>query len=124
MTSLYVALRRPEPIAAVLGYSGALLAPELLAAEIKSRPPVLLVHGDADQVVPPRRFRRHSRSCKPQASRWTWKYVPVLAMGSTRKGLHAAASSLSGRCLDELMPGDRLGLPRNPGDASPIVTVP
>jgi phospholipase/carboxylesterase len=53
MTSLYVALRRPEPIAAVLGYSGALLAPELLAGEIKSRPPVLLVHGDADQVVPP-----------------------------------------------------------------------
>jgi phospholipase/carboxylesterase len=53
MTSLYVALRRPEPIAAVLGYSGALLAPELLASEIKSRPPVLLVHGDTDQVVPP-----------------------------------------------------------------------
>ena len=40
MTSLYVALRRPEPVAAVLGYSGALLAPELLASEIKSRPPV------------------------------------------------------------------------------------
>jgi phospholipase/carboxylesterase len=53
MTSLYLALRRPEPIAAVLGYSGALLAPELLASEIKSRPPVLLVHGDDDQVVPP-----------------------------------------------------------------------
>ncbi|UEM18918.1 alpha/beta fold hydrolase [Skermanella mucosa] len=53
MTSLYVALRRPDSVAAVLGYSGALLAPELLAGEIKSRPPVLLVHGDADQVVPP-----------------------------------------------------------------------
>jgi phospholipase/carboxylesterase len=53
MTSLYVALRRPESVGAVLGYSGALLAPELLAGEIKSRPPVLLVHGDADMVVPP-----------------------------------------------------------------------
>ncbi|EWY39615.1 phospholipase [Skermanella stibiiresistens SB22] len=54
MTSLYVALRRSDSVAAVLGYSGSLLAPELLATEIKSRPPVLLVHGDADQVVPPR----------------------------------------------------------------------
>ncbi|QQP91423.1 dienelactone hydrolase family protein [Skermanella sp. TT6] len=53
MTSLYVALRRSDSVAAVLGYSGALLAPDLLAGEIKSRPPVLLVHGDADQVVPP-----------------------------------------------------------------------
>jgi phospholipase/carboxylesterase len=54
MTSLYVALRRSDSVGAVLGYSGSLLAPELLATEIKSRPPVLLVHGDADQVVPPR----------------------------------------------------------------------
>ena len=52
MMSLYVALRRPQAIAAVVGYSGALVAADRLAAEIKSRPPVLLVHGDADPVVP------------------------------------------------------------------------
>jgi phospholipase/carboxylesterase len=51
MMALHVALRRPKPCAAVIGYSGALLAPELLAAEIKSRPSVLLVHGEADQVI-------------------------------------------------------------------------
>ena len=51
MMALHVALRRPMPCAAVIGYSGALLAPESLAAEIKSRPSVLLIHGEADQVI-------------------------------------------------------------------------
>ena len=29
-----------------------MIAPQLLAAEIRSKPPVFLVHGTADQVVP------------------------------------------------------------------------
>lgn len=52
MMSLLVAPRRAEPIAGIVGFSGMLLAPERLAAEAKSRPPVLLVHGDRDDVVP------------------------------------------------------------------------
>lgn len=52
MMALHVAPRRPQAVAAVVGYSGALLGPERLAAEVRSRPPVLLVHGDADPVVP------------------------------------------------------------------------
>ncbi|MFC7705089.1 alpha/beta hydrolase [Plastorhodobacter daqingensis] len=52
MMSLHVAPRRAEPVAAVVGFSGRLLSPESLAAETRCRPPVLLVHGDADDVVP------------------------------------------------------------------------
>jgi len=52
MMALHVAPRRARAVAAVVGYSGMLIAPQLLAAEIKSRPPVLLVHGTADPVVP------------------------------------------------------------------------
>jgi phospholipase/carboxylesterase len=52
MMSLYVGLRRAKPVAGIVGFSGALLAGEALPAEIRSRPPVLLVHGDADPVVP------------------------------------------------------------------------
>jgi phospholipase/carboxylesterase len=52
MMSLYTALRRPAPIAGVVGFSGALLQPEKLAAEITARPPVLLIHGTVDTVVP------------------------------------------------------------------------
>ncbi|MDB5411647.1 MAG: phospholipase/carboxylesterase [Rhodospirillales bacterium] len=52
MMALYVGLRREKPIAGIVGFSGALLAGEALPQEIRSRPPVLLVHGDADLVVP------------------------------------------------------------------------
>jgi len=52
MMSLHVAPRRPAALAGVVGFSGRLLAPEQLAAEAVSKPPVLLVHGDADEVVP------------------------------------------------------------------------
>lgn len=52
MMSLQVAPRRAEPVAAIAGFSGRLMAPERLAEEAVSKPPVLLVHGDADEVVP------------------------------------------------------------------------
>ena len=52
MMSLYVAPRRDAEFAAVVGYSGRLLAPELLAAEAVSKPPVMLIHGEMDDLVP------------------------------------------------------------------------
>ena len=52
MVALYVALRRRSACAAVLGYSGTLVGAERLDEEIRARPPVLLVHGDSDEVVP------------------------------------------------------------------------
>src|SRR5438552_6273859 len=52
MMSLYIGLRRAKPLAGILGYSGRLIAPELLASELRSRPPVLLVHGTHDPLVP------------------------------------------------------------------------
>ncbi|WP_102107798.1 alpha/beta hydrolase [Oceaniglobus roseus] len=53
MMSLHVAPRLGDEIAGVVGFSGRLLQPELLADEVVSRPPVLLIHGDQDEVVPP-----------------------------------------------------------------------
>lgn len=52
MMSLHIAPRRAAPIAGVVAFSGRLLAPERLAAEARVKPPVLLLHGDADPVVP------------------------------------------------------------------------
>jgi phospholipase/carboxylesterase len=52
MMSLHVGPRRANKIAGILGFSGSLVAPHLLAAELNSKPPVFLVHGTADQVVP------------------------------------------------------------------------
>jgi phospholipase/carboxylesterase len=52
MMSLFVGPRRERALAGIVGFSGRLIAPELLAQEIRSRPPVLLAHGTADEVVP------------------------------------------------------------------------
>jgi len=52
MMSLHIAPRRPAPLAALVGFSGRLLAPEALATDTVSRLPVLLIHGDADEMVP------------------------------------------------------------------------
>lgn len=53
MMSLHVGPRRADPLAAIVGFSGRLLFPELLDAEAVTRPPILLVHGDMDDMVPP-----------------------------------------------------------------------
>lgn len=52
MMALAVAPRRAAACACVVGFSGRLIAPERLKEEIVSRPPVLLIHGDADEMVP------------------------------------------------------------------------
>ncbi len=52
MVALHVGPRRERPLAGVIGYSGMLADPDSLAAELLSKPPVLLVHGDADPTVP------------------------------------------------------------------------
>lgn len=52
MMALQVAPRRSPPFAGIVGFSGRLLDPEALEDEMVSRPPILLIHGDADDVVP------------------------------------------------------------------------
>lgn len=52
MMSLYVAPRRKEAFAGILGYSGALLGGEELPTQRSANPPIMLVHGTHDDVVP------------------------------------------------------------------------
>ena len=52
MMALHVGLRRKTALAGIVGFSGRLLEPETLAAELAARPPVLLIHGDQDPMVP------------------------------------------------------------------------
>lgn len=53
MMALHVAPRREDAVAGIVAMSGRLLSPETLADDVVVRPPILLVHGDADDVVPP-----------------------------------------------------------------------
>ncbi|MEG9860992.1 MAG: dienelactone hydrolase family protein [Parvularculales bacterium] len=53
MMALHIGLRGDINPAAIVGFSGTLTGGETLGDTIKSRPPVLLVHGDADNMIPP-----------------------------------------------------------------------
>jgi len=52
MMALHVGPRRARSLAGIIGFSGMLADPDELAAEVVTRPPVLLVHGDRDEVLP------------------------------------------------------------------------
>ena len=78
MMSMFVAPRRAKAIAGVVGFSGRLIAPETLAGEIKSRPPITLINGDRDDLVPV--------SVQPEAVK-TLKAVGVPVEAHIRPGL-------------------------------------
>ena len=52
MTALHLGLRRKAAPAGILSFSGALIAPETLGREIACRPPVCLIHGQVDELIP------------------------------------------------------------------------
>ena len=52
MMALHVGTRRTDPFAAIVGFSGALVGASRLPDEIKSKPPVLLIHGEEDDMLP------------------------------------------------------------------------
>jgi len=78
MAALYAGLRHNPGPRAILAYSGALLAPGRMA-EVVGRPPVLLVHGEVDDVVPVERSRIAERMLRAHG-------VPVEALYRDRLG--------------------------------------
>ncbi len=52
MMALHVGLRRKKQLAGIVGFSGMLAGAELLQSQVKHKPPVLLIHGDADEMLP------------------------------------------------------------------------
>ena len=51
MMSLFTAPRREKAVAGIVGYSGRMEAPDLFKDEIKSKPPVVMIHGDSDELL-------------------------------------------------------------------------
>jgi len=52
MMGLRVLPRRDEPVAGLVAFSGRILEPDAFADHVVAKPPVLLVHGDQDDMVP------------------------------------------------------------------------
>ena len=94
MMALHVALRRAKPCAALIGFSGHLVGSELLAGELVSRPPVLLVHGDADPIVPVTALPAAEAALKANKVPVSAHKRPGLAHGIDERGLLLAQDAL------------------------------
>jgi phospholipase/carboxylesterase len=101
MMALHVAPRREDPVAGIVAFSGRLLLPELLVDEAQCRPPVLLIHGDQDDVVPPQSLPQAAEAL--QQAGWKEVYAHIMkgtAHGIAPDGLQVALAFMR----------DRLGL--------------
>ena len=94
MMSLFVSLRRAKPVASVVAYSGRLFAPETLGIELRSRPRILLVHGDADPVVPPDALPQAYAALKAASVPVEQLLRPGLGHGIDNEGLAAGGAFL------------------------------
>ena len=95
MTSLYVAPRRPKQMAALLGYAGAMLAADTLAAEALSKPPTMLIHGDADTVVPIQAMHAAVAALQSADIPVQWSVRPGLPHGIDPEGMASGAAFLA-----------------------------
>jgi phospholipase/carboxylesterase len=102
MMSLHVGLRRAEAPAAIVGYSGMLVIPEdidpeAFASEIRSHPPVLLVHGDADQLIPVQALFHAAQGLSALDVPTEWHISPGVAHGIDQEGLRHGGEFLARR---------------------------
>ena len=92
MMALHVGLRRKTAPAAILGYSGLLVledgkGPESLTAAARTAPPILLVHGDRDDVVPVEMFLFSKDALAAAGIPCQWHLSAGLAHGIDGEGL-------------------------------------
>jgi phospholipase/carboxylesterase len=94
MTVLFTGLRHRPPPRAILAFSGALIAPETLAAELTGHPSVLLVHGDADEAVPVSRSHDAEAALLAAGVPVEAAYIPRLGHGIDDTGISLGALTL------------------------------
>lgn len=90
MTALFTGLRRVVPPRGILAMSGALIAADELPARA-DWPPVLIVHGEDDAVVPVERSRVAQRALEAGGFEVQAMYCPRLGHGIDEAGLSTGA---------------------------------
>jgi len=88
MMSLHVGLRRSQTPACILGYSGALVGAELLATEATAKPPIMMIHGDSDQMLPATAMQQAVQELGQAGFSVDWHISPGLGHGVDPTGLH------------------------------------
>jgi phospholipase/carboxylesterase len=102
MMALHVGLRRTVAPAAIVGYSGLLVVPpeselEAFAAEIKSRPPVLLVHGERDELIPVQALFQAAQGLSALGVSVEWHLSAGVGHGIDAEGLRHGGEFLARR---------------------------
>lgn len=97
MTALHVALRRVPCIAAVVGFSGRLVGASTLGSELQSKPPVCLIHGQSDQVVPHSELKLATDALRLQGVAVESHSLPQLGHGIDMRGIQLASKFLKDR---------------------------
>ncbi len=95
MMALYTMLRRPEPCAGIVGFSGAMIADD--ANPISCKPPVCLIHGDADAVVPFAALANAQEALKAVGVPCETHSRPNLGHGIDEVGILTAQQFMDGR---------------------------
>ena len=96
MMSLFTGLRREKPVAGIIGYSGVLVGAEELEGEIRSRPPVLLVHGDADPLIPVQALSAAVEGLEAVGVTVGFSVRPELGHGIDEEGIALGCQFLAG----------------------------
>lgn len=94
MISLFAGLRRPVAPRLILAFSGALVAPEKITKERANNTGVLLVHGEADDVVSVSRSHEAERVLRAAGTQVEAHYIPGLGHGIDETGIAIGAIAL------------------------------
>ena len=94
MMALFTGLRRAPPPAVLLAYAGRLLGAETLAADLRARPPVLLVHGEEDEIVPAAASREAESALTAAGVNVEAVFRPGLGHGLDEAGMALGALAL------------------------------
>jgi phospholipase/carboxylesterase len=102
MMALHVGLRRAVPPAAIVGYSGIFVLPDnakpdAVAGEIKAKPPVLLIHGDQDDLIPVQALLQSAQSLAALDVPTEWHVSQGIGHGIDQEGLRHGGTFLARR---------------------------
>lgn len=94
MLAMQTAYRLTPQIAGLLCYSGMLAKPEVLADEITSSPPIMLIHGKEDQVLPAECMNIAHKALEKSGVSVDTLLRPYLGHGIDAKGIDAGGKFL------------------------------
>jgi phospholipase/carboxylesterase len=102
MMALHIGLRRATPPAAIVGYSGIFVLPDkvkpdAIAGEIKSKPPVLLVHGSEDDLIPAQALFQSAQALAALGVPVEWHLSEGVGHGIDQEGLRHGGAFLAKR---------------------------